>query len=431
MDFLHAQREEGSTESEGSFTVAREKAVVKMAEFQLPFAEAWAIKVVQAVVAQGGAESINVRLMLHETHFEAPASLWDLAEVESAFYEPNAGGKRPLKHLMVGLWSLGIQDRRAFRLSVPGHQYCLVWDGNKMLEVPTSSEPTGFRLTVSHGRADVGKAELFSNIVHYRKRNAEILSVLSEYAFPCPVPLRVDGRRFDALQFAPSAGWLQNSVLLGLGLVQGSLPELPIPPGTFEDIVRYTNVCEDEPGWDSVSAELMRALEPVPAAAMAVLITVCPEGGKWLDREWSKILWVQDGALIDAEPLLGGVSEVVLGCFLNADDLPTDLTTVTLLKTPEKKRRVKLARGLTRRMLSEHHMDYTKLKVSQGVTKGPVLLLLAGIGSVWAAPLVGTGLLVGGLVGLTSLGKVNQARQVAKAVADFQRELTQFIEEND
>ena len=46
--YLHDQRAEGVQDSEGSFTVAREKALTKMAHYALPGEFSWTLKIVQA-----------------------------------------------------------------------------------------------------------------------------------------------------------------------------------------------------------------------------------------------------------------------------------------------------------------------------------------------------------------------------------------------
>ncbi|MFA5507094.1 MAG: hypothetical protein WC314_25300 [Vulcanimicrobiota bacterium] len=58
--FLNELKASGQSQGQGHFTVAREKALEKLAEFQLPFQGAWIVKVVQAVVAFGVATPIAI-----------------------------------------------------------------------------------------------------------------------------------------------------------------------------------------------------------------------------------------------------------------------------------------------------------------------------------------------------------------------------------
>ncbi|MCW5871526.1 MAG: hypothetical protein KIS61_30010, partial [Candidatus Eremiobacteraeota bacterium] len=55
-EFLRAQVDEGAKDSSGQFTLSREKALEKLAAYQLQGGHAWVLKIVQAVVASGASQ---------------------------------------------------------------------------------------------------------------------------------------------------------------------------------------------------------------------------------------------------------------------------------------------------------------------------------------------------------------------------------------
>lgn len=429
MQFLRSQQEQGERESEGQFTLAREKAMVKMAEFQLPIPEGWLIKVVQALVAQGKVSRITVQLTATETRILAESDSWELDPVETAFFRPDALGKPHLKHLMVGLWSVAMKDKRAFQLTLPDCPEGLRWDA-KTLERTTVVPCKGmWSLSVTHGSPLDGFSGLVSNLAANRQRNAYSLAALSEYCFPCPVPLVVDGRRIDALQFAIRSGWLPDSVPLGLGFAGGTLPSVKVPRGTFEDIACFEGADRSQSDWAQLSEQLLSELESVEECCVATLLTVCPEGTS-LNLNWSKVLWVQDGVLIDAEPLLFETTELVVGCFVNAEGLPTDLTTLTLRENSEREERVARVRGLVMTMLQETRtIDFSRFQIQKRSKAGAALLFLAGIGTIWAAPVVGGGLILGSLAAVTRAngGGRSHVRLASAALETFTRKLTRAV----
>ena len=87
-DLLQDRAAEGREVEEGVFTLSSEKILAKLAEFQLPFKGAWAIKLVQAAVV-AGCQSLAIRSTSDETSFDFTAlRMWSLADVESAVWQP-------------------------------------------------------------------------------------------------------------------------------------------------------------------------------------------------------------------------------------------------------------------------------------------------------------------------------------------------------
>ena len=147
--FLLEQVGEGQHDSAGKFTLARGKALEKLANFQLPRETAWVSKLVQAAVA-GGSSGIAVRQTPTDTFFvfEPPAG-WTLTSVEEAFYDPEVCPERALDHFKRGLWPVSIRDMRPFRLVLPGSTEALFWTGEEF-QRRKAETPKYLELTVSH-----------------------------------------------------------------------------------------------------------------------------------------------------------------------------------------------------------------------------------------------------------------------------------------
>ncbi len=114
-EHLSALQEQGQVDSAGSFVVAREQALQKLAQFQLPFAGAWAVKVLQALVASGTTERIFFYLRSKEVDVRfVPGRAWSPEEVVARLDDPSPGQDRALNHLATALWAVGLGGGHEF-----------------------------------------------------------------------------------------------------------------------------------------------------------------------------------------------------------------------------------------------------------------------------------------------------------------------------
>ncbi len=115
-DFLAVQSEVGERQSSGEFAIAKEKALSKLGEFQLPFPEAWLLKIAQASVVLKSS-SLDIQQTTKNTvlSLDAPPE-WELELLEVAFFEPRYLGKLGLGQLMEGLWAASLNGGRPFQL---------------------------------------------------------------------------------------------------------------------------------------------------------------------------------------------------------------------------------------------------------------------------------------------------------------------------
>ncbi|MFN8611570.1 MAG: hypothetical protein U0931_28760 [Vulcanimicrobiota bacterium] len=335
--------EEGQLDSGGSFTVSGEKALEKLAAFQLPRPLAWVSKLVQAAVA-GGTSRFRVRQSNGENVFvfEAPSLKWTVAQVESAFYDPQPCPDRALDHFKRGLWPVSVRDKRPFRLALPGASEVLFWDGIRLRRRPAKARPH-LELAVSNRSALSGRMDLRAAL-DAGQMNTEVRKELREHCFTCPIPLWVGEQRYDSLLGCPMHGFSPVSYPMRVSLAQTDLPPLPLAELTLG-------------GYKPINAgasKLNKIFQPevnVPAqVSLGILVAVTMEVQSLGDasmptplRRPSAISWVLDGIVIKREQVSIPYGYVSAGLFISAADLETDLTGFEPVKTPEMDRRRQLA----------------------------------------------------------------------------------------
>ena len=193
--YLDSQFGEATLDSSGYFTVDRQKALEKLAQFQLPSEHHWALKVVQAAVAFG-APGLEVKLSLSTSEFLFAYGC-ALEELEEAFYHPEPGPSRALNHLKSALWSVGYGGLRPFQYCPANSGQSLVWTGERFQRV-TCQLSSQARLTVSQRTRQQDQHSLFLlREIEAAQANRQLSLVLSQWAYTCPIPLKVDGHRRD------------------------------------------------------------------------------------------------------------------------------------------------------------------------------------------------------------------------------------------
>lgn len=336
--FLNDLRSSGQTQGEGHFTVAREKALEKLAEFQLPFAGAWVVKAFQFFLAAGVDKPIAIQQTRRVTTLSCEAALaFTPEELEEAFFHPEPSGTRAIDHLMAALWAVGIKQRRSFEIQLANATRFVLWDGGKMHIVSCQPVPRS-TLTFTHQSPESSTSWLLDQIAVSRA-NAEVAAAIRDHCYTSPVILTVDGRRVDGLHNCPQQGWSNRSFPLSLSFLHGDLPELQWPSGTFEAMQDSANRdMVDGGGLEGATRSLWKSLEKVRASGLALLVSAHaypltrsvdqqrPIGAWQLDTFPSRCHWVQDGAVVHIDPLLIPPLGVSAALFVSADGLENDLT---------------------------------------------------------------------------------------------------------
>ncbi len=420
QQFLEAYRDEGDHQDEGEFTVAREKALSKLAEFQLPFAGGWALKVVQSAVA-GGAQAIRIDQTYSETrcYFEVP-SHWGLSDIEDAFYEPEPSPERPLDHLKRALWSACLNKKRPFQINLPGVKEMLVWTGEKLTRAPSSQSYNCLYLAISHRPASqaglLGKLDFWTSA----ESNASVVKALADHAFTCPIPLTVDSRRLDSLQFCPSHGMNRTSHPLALRLLEAELKPLKLSPGTFRESLNREQHYK-EPRYRALSCQLPS--DPVGEGRetpLAYLVSYHAEkklqedrSTRWVDlNQTSVCYWVQDGVCVDQEKFPVPSAPISVAAFISASGIDTDLTSLRLQQTQERSDRLEEARQRIKADIQDVKLDSVRkasMRGNAGSWVGGALLLMGGVACMAVAPPAAALVSLGG--GLVLKGAHNEAER--------------------
>lgn len=422
--FLKSQSCEGTVESVGHFTLAREEALRKLAEFQLPFEGAWAVKLIQAIVAGGSKDPIRVDLLTTEIQFYFLGPAFTLDQVEQAFFNPEPPQDRSLRHLLAALWSVGLKLRWGFQVAFPGQSETLIWDGQQFHRVESQirRDCVVISLAPLQQRSSLSWVAGIATSGH---RNAEILMAMAESCFTCPLPLTVDGRRLDSLQRARRHGWSNKTYPISMGFARAELPTFGVPPATFDGKPKSLtpsafSASDDGGGWKKVGSKLLDEVEEVEETSVAFLVCVNMElvsKGKssvWEQRFGPSLAyWILDGAVVGEQHFWGGDTHCSLGCFLSAEGLETDLTTLRIVKSEQRDERLRLAQIALREALQSVDKGSFEELVRTGTFKQRILgglVMAAGVGAMFFSPLHGMGAAVAGVFALATAGSSERTR---------------------
>jgi hypothetical protein len=205
--FLQDQVAEGKVDSQGAFTVAREKALTKLAYFGLPSDFDWVLKIVQAANIWR-APKLQVRQSRVATSFFLCPAKDQPFPSDTAIVQALNGlvldKDNPVHQFAMALRSLVQQASLSFVLAV--RQFgelgkpIFAGDDTSRLDSQTRAEWTeidreGVRLTVSHFRADESYTgryiPTFSRVIG---RHIQIATMLERRCTASVVPIELDGR---------------------------------------------------------------------------------------------------------------------------------------------------------------------------------------------------------------------------------------------
>ncbi len=337
--FLGEQASVGRLESEGVFTLAESAALKKLANFQLPRASAWILKVLQAAVASG-AESLMVVTNSKATRFVfEPKVPLSLEELRVALLEVEHRASRPLTHLATGLRAVGFGDSRPFTLVLDGagERTLFAWDGDQLVsesrELPGGA-PSALHLAVSFPAEDAGRA--LGGLVRGAGRASAEFDELSYRGQASPIRLTFDGRRLDTMLGAPPEPEDHYTSLLSLNWWDpdrspNSLNELSVPPGLRrkQREWRLSDRFTAHGAFTLVGDPSLTRCRGLAKLNYHYYLPQAAEHGtatfKPIPRP-SLCHFLIDGAIASSGLLAGAPSPVSCELFLDATDLPTDLT---------------------------------------------------------------------------------------------------------
>lgn len=139
-EFLAALQQGGTVDSEGVFTLDREKAREKMQRFQLAQPARYVLELVQAAVLRG-ATYISFEISATDVHMRCPASPFTVKDYEdlyeSLFARGHGGQRQALRHLALGLCTAVAMNPKQLKVSGGGTQ------GASLLMRPGSRDKFG------------------------------------------------------------------------------------------------------------------------------------------------------------------------------------------------------------------------------------------------------------------------------------------------
>lgn len=292
---LQQLAQEGRVESKGVFTIDAENVRQKLATFQFQRSGQWILKVIQALVA-GGAERTEIRVSHTRLLIDyiCPNPPWREADLEVAFNTPDRETGRALKPLAQALWHVSFKDDLLWSFAAAQSNYSLCWTGHQLVTVaaPPLLEA---QLTVSHNQPSASEKGA--------QWAADMTKELANYAYTCPVPLSLDGRRLDSLQLCPvitqpraTSELLVRNVsvhLAGIGCGQAEAPGLKASPLTVHSPTPDGHGVTRISGWWE---------SPNPAWLSLLTVHTQQEVGSLAYRKsWkraSSVIWVLDGVVV-------------------------------------------------------------------------------------------------------------------------------------
>jgi hypothetical protein len=390
--WLQEEKAAGLHESEGSFTLERSKAWEKLGAFQLPFPEAWCLKIVQAAHVHPSA-SLAVTQTSEENIFEfqgLPPLEW--SELEPEVFSIDGQNDPFIEHLVVAVRALALQRSRPFSLSCEGG--VVVWNGQDFQVLSQTSESGCFQLAVSNYEFEQSKSIFSLSRKLVTKYRAGIARTLAQRCQFSDSSLTLDRRKLSGFATDPFFGLTDRSyplVALRADPIEGWDPmvvdvrlEAPDPRLGYH---RVACAGPSDVGPQAFSTALLLSLQyerEVITETLRLERTVHRTA-----QGHSQIIWVRDGVVVDRESLdIEG--NIALGLVVSAAGLESDLTSFSPLKNQRTRMRVARSLNLIAPLLSEWmgHLGANGLEV-KGVDYRAGVSGVAGAAMMFAVPMVG------------------------------------------
>lgn len=346
--YLEEHLKGGERDSSGQFTLDREAALSKIAQYRFPYENAWVLKVAQAAVLSGS-EWLDIRQTDSATEFRfSPRQSWSGQEFIQEFSNPGVTLEPAQEALRAGLWSVGVGKHRPFQLSFPAQPSGCLWDGERLVATQEAWMEE-LELIVSHRVRQAGQELPLVRDLKSALINREILNAIKTGLYTAPLKLVVNGKRMDGFQFCPDCGFTKFFFpLRAFALDLPEFPPLRFPPG-FRVNLHPEISSKYNHFWEFF--DVSEACKVAAPAALA-LLSAAPVGE--ID---GCLYWVRAGVVVQKEVFSQvGRGRTSLNLFVNADHLPTDLSGFSLLEQPAGQHRLQICQAVTREMRI-HQLD--------------------------------------------------------------------------
>ena len=345
--WLLKEESTGNLDSRGEFTLNSSKAWEKLGKFQLPFPEAWVLKIVQAAMACEGTKII-ITQSREETVFKfSPPPDWSRTELEKVVFDPSFQACRAQAHLAIGIRALAMQKTRPFAIQYADGQN-LAWEGRSFVEIESAKPPLFFSVTVANYEFGMSRSRFSLTNSVASKFRAQVARVLSEHCHLCHKKLSFDGRKLSGYMGDHRFGLTTHSHPLCLFKTPHceELPNLSIH-GSVKKVKASLGPHRISIPSNAYPQDIN--LEEFGAAGILSIFSekVARRRSMVLDHRVripylrnSEILWVVDEVVVKRE-FLEFCDCVGLGIVISSHDLPTDLTGLTPRENQEKEKRIK------------------------------------------------------------------------------------------
>lgn len=319
--YLESERSAGQFAGSGSFGVDFQAAMAKRSHFTLPRPGLWAVRVVQAMMRYG-ARSISVEQSRRALLLRAPLR----AEPELAFplsdlfHEHPVGDPRsPLQGGLLA--ALGRSYELELHWSEGGRRRVMSLSGSESTigaHPEPMNEPTlEVRVRPADGNGLLARLFSVADFSHEFRELHRACTI-------APIPVLLDSRPVD-LASGFAAHFFPALEFRGVRATSG--PRLRLRPELTFELERHSIADNDY-------------FQPMLGGNYAFLLSV-----GWSEKErMSTVAWVQDGVLVDEEPLFRTPSQLEITLFLPADGLANDITGLALRDSKERKARLREAR---------------------------------------------------------------------------------------
>ena len=404
-EFIAEQQHEGRWDSHGHFTTAANKALSKLASYQLPRPAAWVLKMVQAGVA-GGATSIVIDPTTRGLEIVyRGVDLGTLAELRDSWTSPTATVSVPQKHLLVGLRAVSVAQGRQVLVTlrpIEGDTQTLYWNGHGLSQVVNRTSAPRLLSASKDELSFYVTAEASYDGLCWSKEIRE----LRNFAVTSPVPLTLQGDRLG--HFGMGDIYIHRKPLL-FG---------EYPPVSGDPVLRISD-------WRPDSLP-----EAVTNHSSAWLLYWAGEGMR------SSVSWVQHGVVCQQESF-GPTGRFLLRLYMPADHLETDMTGLHL-RFPDDEGPLHGVAEVARRTSDELTTTDPRVRqVEQALNEGGKVGALTFMGvlmvtSATLVPVFGPASLVGGCGAalLVHLGEKSRSRNASanflKHLEAWRKQMSEF-----
>ena len=424
--FLEQARGAAEVDSEGAFSLDRQRALKMMAEKSLPFPYAWMVALGQAVF-HSGAPNLEIHLSRQEILFKFryvdPPSA---DEMERTIQDPTSSSEPAWQRLRQSVWGAALGESREVSLCVGERRFQWVDETMEVHPLTDSLSPE-VRLSVSLS----AKTSFWQALALIRFR-AELADEVRVRFFASPFQVDFDGLRIDGLHRNPTNGFSPNARPFKILWFQGEEESLALPPAQEE---RWAEPYPQSPArFLSGNFESLPPRGPIEGAViLAAHVSTGHENAGGGDTIWtthrqsSQVYWIREGVTIRREKLPLGSMAVSAVLILSADNLRSDLTGFGLEEAGlEERRRHYLRQLIGGLKLLEWDPELTDLSSRAKIIKGSLGSLALGLVGLPFTHGVSFVLVVAGIAGVISNSGLATVQRIL--VRDYSQLREQLID---